>query len=311
MTEVLTAQGSNPALEKIQRFRQRGFAFISQALGCEETGDNIDLAPILYRLGVRELGRGLELCDGVNPDPRVRQIRREMLVSLSRANDRVDYFDNNPSASVAVAAGSSNVGSDNLTSSVRSLASKFERIPSTTSRAPAGMTPPAGRITPRAAPVRTPDRKTSGAASNSFSRPTLASTMKSREKSSSPTPSTTQSTTPRPTSSPRTPRASSGTRPRPEPAKSGMRTQVDQSLSEFLESTIVPPNLGVSFSDVIGHKKSKEALQEMVILPTLRPEIFNGLRTPAKGLLLFGPPGQFDSQLRWSSVTETSLLSIF
>uniref|UniRef100_A0A1Y1KFA1 Spastin n=1 Tax=Photinus pyralis TaxID=7054 RepID=A0A1Y1KFA1_PHOPY len=66
---------------------------------------------------------------------------------------------------------------------------------------------------------------------------------------------------------------------------------VDPKLAQNILDEIVEGGAAVQWDDIVGQEIAKQALQEMVILPSLRPELFTGLRSPARGLLLFGPPG--------------------
>jgi len=67
---------------------------------------------------------------------------------------------------------------------------------------------------------------------------------------------------------------------------------VDPKLLDQVLSSIIPrEDVRVRWEDVTGLEDAKQALYEAAILPLQRPDLFTGLRAPARGILLFGPPG--------------------
>ncbi|KAJ5505628.1 ATPase AAA-type core [Penicillium expansum] len=65
---------------------------------------------------------------------------------------------------------------------------------------------------------------------------------------------------------------------------------VDPQAAKQILNDIVVRGDEVHWDDIAGLEGAKKALKEAVVYPFLRPDLFSGLREPARGMLLFGPP---------------------
>lgn len=80
----------------------------------------------------------------------------------------------------------------------------------------------------------------------------------------------------------------------------------DDYERNFISAVVPPGEVGVRFDDVGALEDVKDALNELVILPMRRPELFSrgNLLRPCKGILLFGPPGTGKTLLAKALATE-------
>ncbi|KAK9274576.1 hypothetical protein L1049_021825 [Liquidambar formosana] len=80
----------------------------------------------------------------------------------------------------------------------------------------------------------------------------------------------------------------------------------DEYESNFVSAVVPPGEIGVRFDDIGALEDVKKALNELVILPMRRPELFShgNLLRPCKGILLFGPPGTGKTLLAKALATE-------
>ncbi|KAJ5570552.1 uncharacterized protein N7459_009982 [Penicillium hispanicum] len=77
-----------------------------------------------------------------------------------------------------------------------------------------------------------------------------------------------------------------------------------QSARQILNDIVVRGD-EVLWDDIAGLEGAKKALKEAVVYPFLRPDLFSGLREPARGMLLFGPPGTGKTMLARAVATES------
>ncbi|XP_055944911.1 fidgetin-like protein 1 [Argiope bruennichi] len=80
----------------------------------------------------------------------------------------------------------------------------------------------------------------------------------------------------------------------------------DKKIVDVIFNEIMDFSPNIKWSDIAGLDFVKTTVQEIVIWPLLRPDIFTGLRAPPRGILLFGPPGTGKTLIGKCIATESN-----
>ncbi|KAF4748816.1 Katanin p60 ATPase-containing subunit A-like 2, partial [Perkinsus olseni] len=94
------------------------------------------------------------------------------------------------------------------------------------------------------------------------------------------------------------------------PVKTGAVGGSMASHQSEIDSLIVSVT-GVKWEDVVGLEEPKRHLMEMIVMPSLNPKLFTGLRAPPLGLLLFGPPGNGKTHLAKAVASQCKDVTFF